>query len=93
MVGCQMVHVCPLQLLIILKGNVLFDSAAVYCRCLCLFGLFCFSIDIKVVSVFKFMYFTLFQHDIAQMEDDEICEDISKLWEKHNEQVVSQWNY
>ncbi|XP_022754847.1 uncharacterized protein LOC111303085 isoform X2 [Durio zibethinus] len=25
--------------------------------------------------------------DIAQMEDDEICEDISKLEEKHNEQV------
>ena len=56
-------------------------------------GLFCFSLYIKVVNVFNFMYFTVFQADIAQMEDDEIREDISKLEEKHNEQVFCRWNY
>lgn len=52
-------------------------------------GLFCFSLDTKVVNVFNFVFFTVFQPDIGQMEDDQIREDISKLEEKHNEQVIS----
>ncbi|OMO91719.1 hypothetical protein COLO4_18160 [Corchorus olitorius] len=35
----------------------------------------------------EFQYVNLFQPDLAQMEDDEIREDISKLEEKHKEQV------
>lgn len=39
------------------------------------------------------MNFTLFQPDITQKDDDEICEDVSKLEKKLDEQVVSQRNY
>lgn len=75
-----------------LEGDFFSDSTVVYWRRLCLSGLFCFILDIKVVNVFNYMYFTLFQPDIGQMEDDEIREDISKLEEMHNEQVVSRQN-
>lgn len=87
--NCWLSSGACMSTLIILKGYFFNDSAMVYFRCLCLSSFFSISLDINVVNAINFIWFTIFQPDVAQMRDVEILEDISNLEEKHKEQVLS----